>query len=40
MTSLLGRGNYLKDCWGDEVYTVCNQVNVDMPVYIIENQHG
>ena len=28
----------LKDCWGDEVYTVCNQVNVDLPVYVIENQ--
>ena len=28
----------LKDHWGDEVYTMCNQVNVDMPVYIIENQ--
>ena len=26
----------LKDHWGDEVYTVCNQVNV--PVYVIENQ--
>ena len=30
----------LKDYWGDEVYTVCNQVNVDVPVYIIENQRG
>ena len=30
----------LKDCWGDEVYTVCSQVNVDVPVYIIENQQG
>ena len=28
----------LKDCWSDRVYTVCNQVNVDVPVYIIENQ--
>ena len=28
----------LKDHWGDEVYTVCNQVDVDVPVYIIENQ--
>ena len=28
----------LKDCWGDEVYTVCNQVNVDVPVYVIKNQ--
>ena len=30
----------LKDCWGDKVYTVCNQVNVDVPMYIIENQQG
>ena len=30
----------LKDHWGDEVYTVCNQVDVDMPVYIIKNQQG
>ena len=30
----------LKDCWGDEVYTVCNQVDVDVPMYIIENQLG
>ena len=30
----------LKDCWGDEVYTVCNQVNVDVPMYVIENQQG
>ena len=30
----------LKDCWGDEVYTVCNQVNVDVPMYIIKNQRG
>ena len=28
----------LKDHWGDEVYTVCNQVDVDMPVYVIKNQ--
>ena len=28
----------LKDCWGDEVCTVCNQVDVDVPLYIIENQ--
>ena len=28
----------LKDHWSDEVYTVHNQVNVDVPVYIIENQ--
>ena len=28
----------LKDHWGDEVYTVCNQVNMDVPVYVIENQ--
>ena len=30
----------LKDHWGDEVYTVCNQVDVDVPMYIIENQQG
>ena len=24
------RKRKLKDCWGDEVYTVCNQVNVDV----------
>ena len=30
----------LKDCWGDKVYTVCNQVNVDVPMYIIKNQRG
>ena len=28
----------LKDHWGDEVYTVHDQVDVDVPVYIIENQ--
>ena len=28
----------LKDCWGDKVYTVCNQVDVDVPLYVIENQ--
>ena len=28
----------LKDCWGDEVYTVCNKVNADVPMYIIKNQ--
>ena len=28
----------LKDHWGDEVYTVCDQVDVDVLVYIIENQ--
>ena len=28
----------LKGHWGDEVYTMCNQVNVDVPMYIIENQ--
>ena len=28
----------LKHCWGDEVYTVCNQINMDVPVYIIKNQ--
>ena len=30
----------LKDCWSDEVYTVCNQVDVDVLVYVIKNQHG
>ena len=30
----------LKDHWGDEVYTVCNQVHVDVPMYIIKNQQG
>ena len=30
----------LKDHWGDEVYTVCDQVDVDVPVYVIENQRG
>ena len=28
----------LKDCWGDKVYTVWSQVNVDVPVYVIKNQ--
>ena len=27
----------LKDHWGDKVYTVYNQVDVDVPMYIIEN---
>ena len=30
----------LKDHWGNEVYTVCNQVDVDVPVYIIKSQQG
>ena len=30
----------LKDHWGDEVYTVCDQVNMDVPVYITKNQRG
>ena len=30
----------LKDHWGDEVYTVCDQVNMDIPVYVIKNQQG
>ena len=30
----------LKDCWGDKVYTVFNQVDMDVPVYIIKNQRG
>ena len=28
----------LKDHWGDEVYTACDQVDMDVPVYIIKNQ--
>ena len=28
----------LKDCWGDKAYTVCNQFNVDVPMYVIKNQ--
>ena len=28
----------LKDYWGDEVYTVCNQINMDVPMYVIKNQ--
>ena len=30
----------LKDYRGDEVYNVCNQVNMDVPMYIIKNQQG
>ena len=30
----------LKDHWGDEVYTVCDQVKVAVPVYVIKNQQG
>ena len=30
----------LKDHWSDEVYAVCNQVNMDVPMYIIKNQQG
>ena len=30
----------LKDHWGDEVYIVRKQVDMDVPVYIIENQWG
>ena len=30
----------LKDHWGDEVYTVCNQIDMDVPVYVIKNQQG
>ena len=37
MISLLGK---LKDHWGDKVYAVCDQVNMDVPVYIIKNQLG
>ena len=36
MISLLGRK--LKDHWGYKVYTVCDQVDVDVPVYVIKNQ--
>ena len=28
----------LKDHWGDEVYTVYNQVDVDVPMYVSKNQ--
>ena len=28
----------LKDHWGNEVYTVSDQVDMDVPVYIIKNQ--
>ena len=28
----------LKDHCGDKVYTVCNQVDVDVLVYVIKNQ--
>ena len=34
------RKRKLKDHWGDEVYMVCNQVDMDVPVYIIKNQRG
>ena len=30
----------LKDHWDDEVYTVCNQVDEDVPMYVIKNQQG
>ena len=30
----------LKDHWGDEVYTVCNQIDGDVPEYVIENKQG
>ena len=30
----------LKDHWGDEVYTMCNQVDMDVPVYVIKNQQS
>ena len=30
----------LKDCWGDEVYTMCNQVNIDVPMYVIKSQQS
>ena len=28
----------LKDPWSDQVYTVCTQVDMDVPMYIIKNQ--
>ena len=28
----------IKDHWGDKVYMVCNQVDMDVPVYVIKNQ--
>ena len=34
------RKRELKDCWDDEVYTVCNQVDMDVPMYDIKNQQG
>ena len=34
------RKRKLKDHWDDEVYTVCNQVNMNVPMYVIENQQG
>ena len=30
----------LKDQWGDKVYTMCNQVDMDVPMYVIKNQQG
>ena len=30
----------LKDHLGDKLYTVCNQVNMNVPLYIMENQQG
>ena len=30
----------LKDHWSDEVYTVHNQLKVDVPVYVIKIQRG
>ena len=30
----------LRDHWGDEVYTMCNQVDLEVPMCIIENQQG
>ena len=30
----------LKDHWSDQVYTVCNQFDVDVLVYVIQNQQG
>ena len=30
----------LKDHWDDEVYTMFNQVNMDVPMYVIKIQQG
>ena len=30
----------LKDHWGDEVYTMCNKIDMDVPMYVIKNQQA